>query len=111
MRVCYSDGRPSKWIDEDNMAGKLTFTDDDLQKLKGFISIDDFYKPIGGHYMRPLVKALIARLEAAEDCVDHSAGRETHHGDCTNHPVSCRRCFYEKWREVAGFACRKAAGK
>jgi hypothetical protein len=73
MRVCYSDGRPSKWIDEDNMTGKLTFTDDDLQKLKGFISIDDFYKPIGGHYMRPLVKALIARLEAAEDCVDHSA--------------------------------------
>jgi hypothetical protein len=68
MRVCYSDGRPSKWVDEDNMAGKLTFTDDDLQKLKGFISIDDFYKPIGGHYMRPLVKALIARLEAAELC-------------------------------------------
>jgi hypothetical protein len=85
MRVCYSDGRPSKWIDEENMTGELTFTDDDLRWLKEY-EIDWLRYP-------SRLAALIARLEAAE-----KAMMECHKDYVSPTYFSA----YLEWRKAAG---------
>src|SRR3954454_1305240 len=102
MRVCYSDGRPSKWIDEDNMTDKLKFTDDDLMRLKEAVEAKcnsrfQTDKTITGGVFA--VEALIARLEAAEKCAwwaDYGA---------TYIPLGnlddCNQAL-ENWRKAAG---------
>jgi hypothetical protein len=100
MRVCYSDGRQSKWIDEENMIGKLTFTDDDLKRLKEYV------EKLRGLKVSTMATVdtsklipLIARLEAAEKCAwwaDYGA---------TYIPVGnlddCNQAL-ENWRKAAG---------
>src|SRR4051812_43222893 len=67
MRVCYRDGRPSKWIDEDNMTGKLTFTDDDLKRLKEYVErLRGLKVSTMATVDTSRLMLLIARLEAAE---------------------------------------------
>src|SRR5579863_5057333 len=49
----------------------MAFTEDDLRQLKGFLSAEEFYNAEGGH-LRPLIRALITRLEAAEELIDYA---------------------------------------
>ncbi len=78
IRVCYSDGRPSTWVEqkEDN---KMTFTDDDLKRLKKTWC--------GMNIPMDKMQALLARLESAEKCVD---------------ACGCFTPEYEVWRKACG---------
>ena len=61
----------------------MTFTDDDLKRLSNEMDHTDQF---------PKLKALIARMEAAERFIDHSGMMI----DAEDHP------YYRAWRKAAG---------
>jgi hypothetical protein len=73
----------------------MTFTDDDLKRLKDSIMRDGTQV----HDMRNLLLPLLARLEAAEKCI-RTGHTENIHGQCM---LDCKLCRnQEAWRKAAG---------
>lgn len=86
---CYDKDKPEN----------ITFSDDDLKRLKELDLAASIHDKYGNEEIRKAIPALLARLEAAENCLELPHMKHTEQKD----DMECTFCYrYKAWLAAKG---------